>query len=136
MDATSDSVPSLQVATFVDAFGDIFTIPVEDAAGLEQDGDGVLARYGTYSTLGRPMFELDLTRQFTEPGDDREIWQLSCTLLWSSRSRHRRAAARRPMSFGMPSRDFLAQVRHMPAFAWALQTTRNAERMQIAFEHV
>ncbi|WP_406859158.1 hypothetical protein ABZO31_02350 [Streptomyces sp. HUAS MG47] len=36
------------------------------------DSDGLLVQYGTYALTGRPMFTLDLTRQFDISDDDGE----------------------------------------------------------------
>ncbi|WGD39420.1 hypothetical protein [Streptomyces cathayae] len=36
------------------------------------DSDGLLFQYGTYAFSGRPMFTVDLTRQFDISGDDGE----------------------------------------------------------------
>ncbi|MFD9516144.1 hypothetical protein [Streptomyces sp. NPDC059979] len=47
------------------------------------DSDGLLFQYGTYSFSGRPMFTLDLTRQFDVNDDDGEhdhFVQVHCEL--------------------------------------------------------
>jgi hypothetical protein len=57
---------------------------VEDAEPPEEDGDGILAQYGTYDWHDGdgPHFELDMTRQFAltdEDGEYSHMAQLRCT---------------------------------------------------------
>jgi len=42
-------------------------MPVDDAASPEDDGGGILARFGTFAVDGVPEFSADLTRQLIEP---------------------------------------------------------------------
>ncbi|MDX3772455.1 MULTISPECIES: hypothetical protein [unclassified Streptomyces] len=42
------------------------------ATALTPDSDGLLFQYGTYAFSGRPMFTVDLTRQFDISDDDGE----------------------------------------------------------------
>ena len=59
-------------------------MPAEDAAMPEDDGDAILAQFGTHDFRGHREFSADLTRQFAEAdGDPAPMWQLSCTLYWA-----------------------------------------------------
>ena len=53
------------------------------ATALTPDSDGLLFQYGTYAFSGRPMFTVDLTRQFDISDDageyDRDV-QIHCEL--------------------------------------------------------
>lgn len=64
----------------------------DDAAGLDEDGDGLLVQWGVYDfdeDEDGATFQFDLTRQFIEPGEDAEMWQLSLTLHFEADDRLR-----------------------------------------------
>ncbi|GAA0909627.1 hypothetical protein Vau01_075640 [Virgisporangium aurantiacum] len=71
------------VLTTVEVFRRFAAIPVDDAASPEDDGDGILAQYGTFDFDGVLEFWADLTRQFIEAEDEDVMWQLRCTLHWT-----------------------------------------------------
>ena len=53
----------------------------DDGAPLEEDGDGLLFHYGTYSFEGPATFQYGVTRQLIRYEDGEQcIWQLSLTL--------------------------------------------------------
>jgi hypothetical protein len=82
---TLNMVTALDVRTTVEVLRRFAAIPVDGVAPAEEDGDGVLAQFGTSDFRGQREFWADLTRQFVEAGDeDAPMWQLSCTFRWVS----------------------------------------------------
>jgi hypothetical protein len=75
---------TLNPEAVVKTFQSFAAIPVSDCAPIDEDGDGVLAQFGTYGLRGTQEFSVDLSRQLIEAGDDGPTWQLSCTLYWDS----------------------------------------------------
>jgi hypothetical protein len=77
------AVTAVDVRTIVEVFRRFAAFPVDETKPPEEDGDAVLAQFGTFDLRGQPEFSVDLTRQFIEAGDeDAPMWQLSCTLYW------------------------------------------------------
>jgi hypothetical protein len=93
--------------------------PVEDAEPREEEGDGILAQYGTYSwSPGR--FEVDLTRQlaFTdEDGGYDHMAQLNCTFRFELTDALKAVPSADLWSFGLDLDAFFAQVLALPGFA-------------------
>jgi hypothetical protein len=86
------------VRAAVEAFRRFASITVDDSAPAHEDGDGVLAQFGTRDFRGVREFSADLTPQFQEPGDqDAPLWQLGCTIYWD---RLRKTARLPPDIFG------------------------------------
>jgi hypothetical protein len=118
---TPESVTVDDVPAVVGTFGRFAAIPAEDAAPPDEDGDGVLAQFGTYSFRGLREFSADLTRQFAERGDDdAPIWQLSCTFHWEPTAETDALESGNQWSFGMSLEEFLSQAVTLPGWAWAL----------------
>ena len=76
-----------------------------------EDGDGVLAQFGTYDFRGVREFSADLTRQFQESGDqDAPLWQRGCTIYWAPTPENSALASGHLWSFGMDLDDFFAEA--------------------------
>jgi hypothetical protein len=64
------AVTTASVLATVGTFRQFAMLPAEDAAPPEEDGDAVLAEFGTYDFRGEREFSVGLTRQFTRVGDE------------------------------------------------------------------
>lgn len=82
-------------------------LSVEDALPPDEDGDGVLAQFGTYEFRGQREFSADFTRQLIGVGENAPTWQLSCTLYWDPSVGHRWAGIRTPMVLRQDTRQVL-----------------------------
>jgi hypothetical protein len=113
--------------------------PVPDAAPREQDGDGVLAQYGTYDWGNGEHFELDMTRQFSftdEDGEYSHMAQLHCAF-WYKPTRELRALGEDNLwSFGMELDDFFAQALAMPGFRGVREAGVRPRRLVIDYGDV
>jgi hypothetical protein len=104
-DVEPTAAAAIDVRRAVEVFRRFAALPVEDAESPEEDGDGVLAQFGTYGFRGQPEFSTDLTRQLVEVGgEDAPTWQLSCTLYW------------RPESSGPSARDLTTSSMRQSSF--------------------
>jgi hypothetical protein len=86
---------------------------VEDCQVPEQDGDGILAQYGTYGWGAGERFELDMTRQFSfvdAAGEYDHMAQLNCTFDFEPSAELRAAGQDSRWSFGMSLDDFFEQA--------------------------
>ena len=128
-------VTAADVRTVVDVFRTFAMIVVDDVAPVEE-GDGVLAQYGTYNFRGSPEFSSDLTRQFSEPGEDGQLWQLGCTLYWDPSPETTALGSGDQWSFGMAIDDFFADAMALPGWAWALTAARAPKDLEITIEEV
>jgi hypothetical protein len=133
---SSEAVRASDIGTLVDTFQRFCAEAVTDVAPPDEDGDGVLAQFGTRTFDSAQLFVVDLTRQFIEPREDAEIWQLSCALLWQPTPRTNTVGSGDLWSFGWPLDQFFETARTLPGFAWALATERDPERLAISLEHV
>ncbi|GGR02127.1 hypothetical protein GCM10010168_18480 [Actinoplanes ianthinogenes] len=124
------------VRTVVDVFQRFAALPVDDVERPEEEGDGVLAEFGTVDFRGRREFATVLTRQLIEPGDDASIWQLSCTLYWPSSVETEELGAGHLWSFGRTLDDFFAQAAGLAGWAWALKNPSAPRDLVIALEEV
>lgn len=121
---TPGAISSADVATIVDVYRRFSVIPADDAAPIAEDGDGVLAQFGTFSFRGNSEFSVDLTRQFVEAGgNDASMWQLECTVHYASSMSNRALASGNLWSFGMELDDFFRRAVNLPGWAWALAGT-------------
>jgi hypothetical protein len=112
---------AIDVRHAVEVFRRFAALPVEDAEAPEEDGDGVLAQFGTYGFRGQPEFSTDLTRQLVEVGgEDAPTWQLSCTLYWPPSRATDALASGQLWSFGKILDDFFDEAIILPGWAWAL----------------
>lgn len=121
----------------VEVFRRFAAIPVDDAAPPEEDGDGVLAQFGTFDLRGRREFSADLTRQFIEAGSEgASIWQLSCTLHWTPSAQTEGLASGHLWSFGKPLDEFFAEAVALPGWAWALAGARAPRDLAITLGEI
>ncbi|XVU29964.1 hypothetical protein ACQPZJ_23590 [Actinoplanes sp. CA-054009] len=142
--ATKDRLVSLyagvdaaDVPAVVDVFRRFAALPVEDAAPVSEDGDGVLAQFGTFGRRGRREFSADLTRQLIEAGGgDPVVWQLSCTLYWPPSAETGALASGQLWSFGTDLDRFFADVVALPGWAWALKTPAPPHDFVVALDVV
>jgi hypothetical protein len=93
--------------------------PVEDAEPREQDGDGILAQYGTYDWGDGEHFELDMTRQFSftdEDGEYSHMAQLHCTFEFEPTDALRALGDANLWSFDLALEEFFERALAMPGF--------------------
>ena len=121
----------------VEVFRRFAVVPVDEAAPPEEDGDGVLAQFGTFDVRGQREFLVDLTRQFTDAGDaDAPTWQLSCTLYWTPRAETEVLASGHLWSFGTTLDEFFAEAVVLPGWAWALASKQAPRDLAITLEKI
>ncbi|NHA67649.1 hypothetical protein [Phycicoccus flavus] len=124
---TPGPVDGAQVGTVVDVVRRFVLLPVEDAAASAEDGDGLLAQYGTSTSWGPRTFEVDLTRQLVEAVEpDPRTWQLSCSLRWAPTEETAALGSANLWSFGTSWDRFFAEAMALPGWEWALGTRRPA----------
>jgi hypothetical protein len=112
-------------------------MPADDAAPPGQDGDGILAQFGTYRFRGAREFSVGFTRQFLGPGDeDWLMWQLSCTLYWDPSPETDALASGHLWSFGMTLTAFFAEAVTLPGWVWALGGSQPPRDLELALEQV
>jgi hypothetical protein len=124
------------VLTMVEVFLRFAAVPVDDAASPEDDGDGVLAQFGTFVFDGVREFSVDLTRQLIEAGDEDAMWQLRCTLHWTPSVETEALGSGQLWSFGRPLNDFFAEAVTLPGWTWALAGARDPRDLTIELEQI
>lgn len=130
-----DAVTAAGVSAIVGVYRRFAAIPADDAAPAGEDGDGILAQFGTHGFRGAREFSADLTRQFLEPGDeDAPMWQLSCTLYWDPSPETGALASGHVWSFGMALPAFFAEAAALPGWAWALNGSQAPRDLVITLE--
>lgn len=134
LDHHGDVAASRQAGSLLGAYMPFARIPAEDAAPAEEDGDGLLAQFGTYDFRGPREFQVDLTRQFIESGEDGEVWQLHCAMFWPATSETDTLGSGDLWSFGLDLDDFFAQVRTLPGWAWALRPEAPVPEFEVYFD--
>ncbi len=75
----------------------------------------------TPTSAGQGELQVDLTRQFIEPGEDGTMWQLSCALTWPPTPETDALGSGELWSFGLEPDDFFGQVRDLAGWAWAME---------------
>lgn len=130
------AVTADDVQGIVDVYRRFAAIRVDDAAPVEEDGDAVLAQFGTHDFRGVPEFSADLTRQMVAEGRGPQMWQLSCTLSWDPNPATDALASGDLWSFGRTLDDFFAEVAALPGWAWALTGSQEPRDLTITFEEV
>jgi hypothetical protein len=113
--------------------------PVEDAEPPEQDGDGMLAQYGTYEWGRGEHFELDMTRQlsFTDrDGEYDHMTQLHCSFAFVPTDELRALGADDLWSFGLPLDDFFARALALPGFAHVSAQRLAPTALEIGYSQV
>lgn len=90
---------------------------VEDAA-REEDGDALLAQYGSYGLCTPKHFQLDMTRQLTfYDGEDYDrMTQLHCTFEFELTDMLTAVGEKSLWSFGMDLDDFFEEALALPGF--------------------
>jgi hypothetical protein len=125
------------VTTTVEVFRQFAALAVEDAAPPEQDGDGILAQFGTHDFRGRPEFLADLTRQFITAGrEEQSLWQLSCTFHWPCSEATDALASGSLWSFGKSVSEFFDEALELPGWAWAIQAPQAPHDVSVALDQV
>jgi hypothetical protein len=126
------AVSTADVRTTVEVFRRFAALPVDDVASPEEDGDGVVAQFGTHDFRGQREFAADLTRQFIEAGDvDAPTWQLSCTFHWAPSTETGLLASGHLWSFGKTLDEFFDEAVALPGWAWALDGQRTPRDLEI-----
>lgn len=100
--------------------------PVENADPVEEDGDGILAQYGTYDWGDGEHYTVDMTRQFcfSEDGEYAGMAQLQCTFECAPTDALRAVGEGNLWSFGTPLDAFFAKALALPGFAVPLVPLR------------
>jgi hypothetical protein len=138
-DAAVDSNASAMtdVRHAVEAFRRFAALPVDDAKPPEDDGDGVVAQFGTYDFRGQREFSADLTRQVVEVGgEDAPMWQLSCTFYWPPSTATDGLASGHLWSFGKTLDEFFDEAVALPGWAWALNGTQEPRDIVITLDQI
>jgi hypothetical protein len=131
------AMTAADVRTVVEVFHRFAALPVDDAAQPGEDGDGVLAQFGTVGFRGRLEFSADLTRQLIEGGgEDSAIWQLSCTLHWPPSAETEGLASGHLWSFGKTLDEFFTDAVALPGWAWALTGSAAPQDLAITLEEL
>ena len=131
------AVTAADVRTVVEVFRLFAALPVDGVAPPEDDGDGVLAQFGTHSFRGRREFSADLTRQLVEAGEeDAPMWQLSCRFHWAPGTDTERLGSGNLWSFGTTLDEFFDEAVALPGWAWALDGHRTPRDLEIALTEV
>ena len=125
---------TLDPEAVVKAFQSFAAIPVSDCAPIDEDGDGVLAQFGTYGLRGTQEFSVDLSRQFIEAGDDGSIWQLSCTLYWDPTPDTTALGSGSLWSFGTSPEDFFSKAVLLPGWKWALGSSQRPNSRDVTLD--
>jgi hypothetical protein len=110
--------------------------PVEDCEPPEQDGDGILAQYGTY---GGDTFQIDMTRQFSfvdADGDYDHMAQLNCTFDFQATQALAAAGTDSEWSFGVPLPEFFERVHALPGFAAVRADGAPPLRLDVSYSDV
>jgi hypothetical protein len=125
------------VETAVATFRQFAALSVEDAAPHDEDGDGILAQFGTYDLGGQREFSVDFTRQFITAGsEDLPVWQLNCTFFWASSEATDALASGHLWSFGRTLSEFFDEAVELPGWAWALRASLVPERLSVTLSQV
>jgi hypothetical protein len=133
----ASTLTTADVRTTVDVFRRFAALPVDEAAPPEEDGDAVLAQFGTYDFRGQPRFSADLTRQLIEARDEHApMWQLSCTLHWAPSATTDVLASGHLWSFGKTLDEFFAEAVELPGWAWALEGGQPPQDLAVTLEQI
>ena len=133
---TSGVATAADVPTIIEVYRHFAAIPVDDAAPAEEDGDAVLAQFGTHDFRGASEFAVDLTRQMVAAREGSPIWQLACTLYWQTDSVTSALASGELWSFGMTPDEFFTEAAALPGWKWALTGSRAPRDFVTTFDEV
>lgn len=114
------------------------TEPVEGSEPPEQEGDGLLAQYGTYDWGWGEHFELDMTRQlvFCDGDQYRGMVQLNCTFEFIPVDELRATGEESMWSFAMALDIFFEAALAMPGFAAVERMQPAPTRLRIEYGNV
>jgi len=132
----SNAASEVDVWYVVETFRRFAAIPVEDSQPPDEDGDGVLAQFGTHEFRGQREFSADFTRQLIEEGENAVMWQLSCTLYWASDAATADLASGYLWSFGKALDEFFDEAVTLPGWAWALGGARAPREVVIRLDQI
>jgi hypothetical protein len=112
--------------------------PVEDAGPRDEDGDGLLAQYGSYGLWTPKRFQLDITRQLTfyEGDEYAGMAQLHCTFEYELTDELMAVGEKSFWSFGMELDDFFEQALALPGFAAVQQARLTPIRLDVDYGDV
>lgn len=113
--------------------------PVEDAEPRDQDGDGILAQYGTYDWGDGEHFELDMTRQFTfadEDGEYSHMAQLQCTFEFVPNDELRALGDDNLWSFDLTLDEFFERALALPGFRGVRELALRPLRLVVEYSDV
>jgi hypothetical protein len=131
------ALTSADVRKVFGTFRRFATYPVEEVAPPDEDGDAVLAQFGTFDFRGGREFSADLTRQFAEAGvEHASTWQLSCTLYWSPSVATDILASGHLWSFGKTLDEFFTDAVVLPGWAWALDGVQAPQDLAITLDEI
>jgi hypothetical protein len=134
---TPGAVTGAGAPALVEVYRRFAAIPADDSVPADQDGDGILAQFGTHDFRGAREFSADFTRQFIGPAEeDAPMWQLSCTLYWDSSPQTDALGSGCLRSFGMAPAAFFAEAVALPGWAWALDGSPAPRALEVTLELV
>ena len=110
--------------------------PVEDCQPREEEGDGLLAQYGSY---GQSIFQLDMTRQFTfadEAGEYDHMAQLNCTFLFDASDELVAAGEDSVWSFDLTMEEFFETALALPGFRAVRDSGQPPRELAIVYSDV
>ncbi|GGN82153.1 hypothetical protein GCM10010112_59340 [Actinoplanes lobatus] len=117
---SSRAISTADVRTTASTFRQFAPLPTEDAAPPEEDGDGILAEFGSHDFRGEREFSTSLTRQFTEIGDKDAMWQLGCAFYWAPQAATDVLESGHMWPLGRALDEFFDKLVSLPGWAWAL----------------
>lgn len=132
-----ERVGPLSPGIVLNVFKRFAAMPINGCALGDEDGDGVLAQFGTYGVQGILEFNVDLTRQFIEAGDnDARMWQLSCSFYWDTTPETAAMGSGSLWSFDFALEDFFRNAALLPGWEWALATNEQPKSLEITLDQV
>ncbi|MBT2534163.1 hypothetical protein J7E83_18945 [Arthrobacter sp. ISL-48] len=128
---------ALNPGTVMEVFKRFAAIPANDCAPIDEDGDGVLAQFGTCGFRGTQEFNVDLTRQFIEAGEvDAPMWHLSCTFYWDPTPDTVALGSGSMWSFDSALEEFFKNAALLPGWEWAMGADEQPKSLEITLGKV
>ncbi|MEV7606069.1 hypothetical protein AB0N65_11575 [Paenarthrobacter sp. NPDC089322] len=125
---------TVSLGAVMKAFQSFAAVSASDCAPVDEDGDGILAQFGTYGLRGTQEFSVNLSRQFIETGDDGSIWQLSCTFYWDPTPDTTALGSGSLWSFDTSPEDFFRDAALLAGWKWALGTNQRPISLDVTFD--
>lgn len=113
--------------------------PLEDCEPAEQDGDLVLAQFGTYDCGEEERFELDLTRQFSfvdASGEYDHMAQLNCTFVFEPTHELREVGSGSVWSGNKPMGEFFREALALPGFSLVHERRLAPIRLHLSYSDI